>query len=99
MQLKYIFYAQSLINILLKKGLKAPEVYKVIGIDSKTKDPLEHEISIKNIHDLTIYYKNKLSVEQCGLSVVNYLNIQNSGFFGSQKPGICVENTSCDAGS
>jgi AraC-like DNA-binding protein len=83
MQLKHIFYAQSIINILLKKGIRATEVYKIIGISLKAEDPLEHEISIKNIHDLTVYYKNKLDIEHCGLSVANYLSIHNSGFFGS----------------
>ena len=83
MQLKHIFYAQSIINILLKKGIKATEVYKIIGISLKAKDPLEHEIGIKHIHDLTVYYKNKLDIEHCGLSVANYLSIHNSGFFGS----------------
>lgn len=83
MKLKYNFYAQCIINYLLQKGVKASEVHRVTGIPKTVNDPMEHELSIENIHDLTLYFRNKLGIEHVGLEITQYLNFQNSGFFGS----------------
>ena len=83
MKLKYNFYAQCMINYLLLKGVKAQDVHQIIEIPNESHDPMEHELSIQNIHNLTMYFKNKLGIEHCGLEITKFLNFQNSGFFGS----------------
>ncbi len=83
MRLEYLFFAQNLIKSLLKYGSPTSEVYRIIGISRESKDPMEHELSIEQIHDLTMYFKNKFGIEHCGLEIIRGLNFQNTGFFGS----------------
>ncbi len=83
MKLKFNFYAQSVINYLLKNGIGKSKVYKLINIKNGIVDPMEHELTIEHIHNLTMYLKEKFDVEHCGLELVNFLNFQNTGFFGS----------------
>jgi len=83
MTLKYLFYAQLLINHLLKKGTSATEVYRVIGIPRDHNDPMELELTIEQIHRLTMFFKERMGIAHCGLEIIRNLTFQNTGFLGS----------------
>lgn len=82
MKLKYNFYAQSLIGFLQKNSLHNNEIFSAVGLPVGAKNTLEIELSTEHIHRLTMFVKNRLGIEHCGLKVSEYLEFQNTGFLG-----------------
>ena len=83
MKLKYLFYAQCLINYLMQKGIPSTDINKVFGISKNCLDPMENEPTIENIHELTMYFKEKTGISHCGMEMIMRLGFQSTGFFGS----------------
>ena len=81
MKLKYLFYAQCLINHLLRKGIPLAEVHRILEIPPDVPEPMEHETTIEQIHELTLAVKRETGINHCGLEMVKQLNFQNTGFF------------------
>jgi AraC-like DNA-binding protein len=82
MKLRYNYYIQSLINSLKTKGISTKDIYAVIGIPEMMKNVADFELSIENIHYLTLYVKEKLGIDSCGLEASKHIDFQKSGFFG-----------------
>lgn len=83
MKLKYNYYSRAIIDILLKEGVAGKDVYSVLDIPSEVENPLDFELTIDGIHYLTLLYRDRMKVQHCGLEISRFINIQDTGFFGS----------------
>jgi len=82
MKFKYNVYAQSLFDLLLKKGLKSEDIFSFIGLSATPINLMDLELTIDNLHKLTILTENCVKTENCGLKVSQKLNFSNTGLFG-----------------
>ena len=82
MKLKYNFFAQTIIKLLLEDGQDKQTVFSIEGIKLDTTEPLESEISIDYIHELTLLYKNHFNTSHCGLEIIQKLDFKNADFLG-----------------
>ena len=82
MKLKYNFFAQTAIQILIQNSTKSREIYSLPGISFNEIDPLDSDISIEYMHHLILFYKEKMQSQHCGLEIIQHLDFQNADFFG-----------------
>ncbi|MCF8395686.1 MAG: AraC family transcriptional regulator [Melioribacteraceae bacterium] len=82
MKLRYNYFAQSVMRLLKTKGATSKQIYSAIGIPEEMKTVLDFELSVENIHYLTLFAKTNLEIEHCGLKAAQFVDFQNSGFFG-----------------
>lgn len=83
MKLKHNFYSQTIINTLIKKGVAPEEIYRGLNIPANVKAPLDFELTIEGIHFLTLLFKQRILVSNCGLEVAKLINYHKTDFFGS----------------
>ncbi|MDD4226058.1 MAG: AraC family transcriptional regulator ligand-binding domain-containing protein [Mariniphaga sp.] len=82
MKLRYNYYVQSLISLLKSNGVETKDVYALIGIPEKMRNVADFELSIEHIHFLTLYVKEKIGIEHCGLKASKHIDFQKTGFYG-----------------
>lgn len=82
MKLRYNYYVQSLISLLKAYGVDIKDIHVLIGIPEEMRNIADFELSIEHIHFLTLYVKEKIGIEHCGLKASKHIDFQKTGYFG-----------------
>jgi AraC-like DNA-binding protein len=71
-----------MIKYLLTNGVKKNMVYEVFGKLNDPEELMDYDLSIEEIHKLSLLIKNQLGIALCGLEISQFIDSQDTGFFG-----------------